>query len=124
MLKFITDIHISPLTVTDLQVSGYDAERVTRYLPCTAADTEIIELAGRIRAVIITQDLDFSALIAQSGLNMPSVISLRIGNAQPAVISQLLRHVIPQVIEYLEKGAIVSVDEMEFRVRLLPVTTG
>jgi len=71
-LKLIADIHISPLTVRALQKKGYDIGRITDKLAATATDKEIIQLAHQEKAVIITQDLDFSAIIAQSGHNGPS----------------------------------------------------
>lgn len=88
-LNLIADVHISPITVAELQASGYDIRRMTEHLPADASDTDIIELAHREEAVLVTQDLDFSALIAQSGRNQPSVISLRVGDAKPQVISRI-----------------------------------
>ena len=66
-IEFIADIHISPLTVSALKDHGYHIWRVTEFIPANSSDTEIIELARQKNAVIITQDLDFSALVAQSG---------------------------------------------------------
>ncbi|MEK6581808.1 MAG: DUF5615 family PIN-like protein [Nitrospirota bacterium] len=120
-LKFIADIHISPLTVNELKKNGYDIIRITGKLPATASDNEIIQLASKEQAVIITQDLDFSAIIAQSGLNWPSVISLRVANAKPDMITRLLTTVLPRIEVELIEGAIVSVDETEYRIRKLPV---
>ena len=120
-LKFIADIHISPLTVKALQNKGYDVVRITDKLPATASDKEIIQLAHKEQAVIITQDLDFSAIIAQSGLNGPSVISLRVDNANPDKVSRLLISVLPLIEIELAEGSIVSIDEKEYRVRRLPI---
>ena len=122
-LSFIADVHISPFTVNQLKKNGYEISRITEFLPATASDEQIIELARTKKAVIITQDLDFSALIAQSGETTPSVISLRVGNAEPQFISQLLQTIIPQIEKELFEGAIVSVDEIQFRIRKLPVTS-
>ena len=121
-LKFIADIHISPLTVKALQNKGYDIVRITDKLPATASDKEIIQLAHQEKAVIITQDLDFSAIIAQSGLNGPSVVSLRVANAKPDIIARLLITVLPLIETELAVGAIISIDEREYRVKKLPVT--
>ncbi|MFQ5772522.1 MAG: DUF5615 family PIN-like protein [bacterium] len=74
-LNFIADVHISPLTIFQLKKFGFRINRITEFLPATASDDQIIELAQREKAVIISQDLDFSALIAQSGLQKPSIIS-------------------------------------------------
>jgi len=62
-IKFIADIHISPVTIEDLQRSGYNIQRVTEFLPPNAVDEEIINLSIQQDAIIITQDLDFSNLI-------------------------------------------------------------
>lgn len=120
-LKFIADIHISPLTVKELKNKGYDIIRITDKLPATASDKEIVQLARKEKFVIITHDLDFSAIIAQSGLNSPSVISLRVANAKPNIITQLLITILPLLEANIAEGAIVSVDEKEYRIKKLPV---
>lgn len=121
-LKFIADIHISPLTVEELRNKGYNIIRITDKLPATSSDNDIIQLAYQEHAVIITQDLDFSAIIVQRGLNGPSVISLRVANAKPKKISQILITVLPLIEIDLAEGAIVSIDEKEYRIKKLPVT--
>jgi predicted nuclease of predicted toxin-antitoxin system len=123
MPKYIADVHISPLTVSELQQAGYDIDRVTDFLPATASDEEIITFAITVGAVIVTQDLDFSALIVQSGLAKPSVVSLRLGNARPHIVTQILKQVLPQIQAELEAGVIVSVEESHFRIRELPVAS-
>ncbi|NUN21996.1 MAG: DUF5615 family PIN-like protein [Candidatus Jettenia caeni] len=120
-LKFIADVHISPLTVKELQKAGYTVTRVTDNLPSTSSDSEIIQLASKEQAVIITQDLDFSAIIVQSGLNSPSVVSLRVADAKPDIITRILLNVLPSVEIFIAKGAIVSIDEYGYRVKKIPV---
>ena len=63
-LRFIADVHISPLTVAALKSNGYDIFRTTELLPTTASDSNILEIARIETRIIITQDLDFSMLIA------------------------------------------------------------
>jgi len=48
-----------------LQQQGWDVIRVSQVLPMGASDDEILEFARREDRVVITQDLDFSALLAQ-----------------------------------------------------------
>jgi len=57
-LKFIADIHISPLTVNELKKNGYGIIRVIDKLPATASDDEIIELAYQEQAVIKKDDVE------------------------------------------------------------------
>ena len=109
------------MTVEVLRDKGYDIGRVADKLPATASDKQIVQLALNEKAVIITQDLDFSAILAQSGLNRPSVISLRVDNAKPDIISRILITVLPLIEDDLREGVIVSIDEKEYRVRRLPI---
>lgn len=120
-LKYIADVHISPLTVKKLQKAGYSVTRVTDKLPSTSSDNEIIQLANKEQSVIITQDLDFFAIIAQSGLDGPSVISLRVADARPDVITRMLLNALPSIEAFITEGAIVSIDEYGYRIRKLPV---
>jgi len=120
-VSFLADVHISPLTVDELKHAGYKIDRLTHFLPANASDERIIALAQKKKLVIITQDLDFSSLIAQSGKSTPSVISMRVGNVDPKAISELLFKIIPAIVDELNAGAIVSVDDLGFRIRKLPV---
>lgn len=122
-LNYIADVHISPATVSELKKEGYSISRITDFLPANTSDKRIIDFARKNKAVIVTQDLDFSSLIAQSGRLSPSVVSLRVGNAEPKAISKLLHTVLPQIETELYEGALVSVDEVHFRIRKLPVTS-
>ena len=120
--KLLADIHISPLTVAEIWAIGYEIHRVSDFISASASDAKIIELAILERAAIITQDLDFSALVAQSGLNKPSIVSLRVSDAKPDRISTILKTVLPQIELDLQEGAIVSIEETEYRVRKLPIS--
>lgn len=118
-LKFIADIHISPETISELKKVGFNIQRVTEFLPANAADKEIIELAIKEDAVIITQDLDFTNLIIFYGFNKPSLISLRIFKPLPRTITKILTELLPKIKKQLIEGCIVSVTENKFRVRKL-----
>jgi len=65
--------------------------------------------------------LDFSDIVAQSGDNKPSIISLRVGDAKPQMISKILHSILPMVERELVDGAIISVEETQFRIKKLPV---
>ncbi len=120
--KLLADIHISPLTVAEIRANGYEIHRVSDFISASATDAKIIELAILERAAIITQDLDFSALVAQSGLNKPSIVSLRVSDAKPRRIATILKTVLPQIESDLREGAIVSIEETEYRIRKLPIS--
>lgn len=120
-LRFIADVHISPLTVVALQQQGYDILRVTEVLPATATDTEILELARIENRIVLTQDLDFSALVALSGYVQPSLVTLRLSYAQPDLVSQKLLEVLPQLEQVLVEGAAITIKDDAVRFRKLPI---
>jgi predicted nuclease of predicted toxin-antitoxin system len=120
-LKLLADLHISPKTVHALRQSGYTISRVTDHLSPTATDRQIIDLAERLQASILTQDLDFSALVAHSGKASPSLLSLRVGNVSHQHITGLLLVLLPTIEKELEQGAVISVDDSGVRIRRLPI---
>lgn len=66
-MKILADMHISPLTIECLRGCGHDVIRVPEVLPATALDAEIVATAAHQDRAILTQDLDYSDLIALSG---------------------------------------------------------
>lgn len=113
-MEFVADVHISPVTIASLRQVGFEVTRITDSLAATAPDSEIISFAQERNLIIIMQYLDFSALIAHSGEKTPSVISLRLANAEPHFVASILEKTIPQIAEELQGGAIVSVNEDNF----------
>jgi predicted nuclease of predicted toxin-antitoxin system len=95
--------------------------RVSNFLPANASDTEILDLARHEGRVVITQDVDFSALLALGGQNQPSLVTLRLLNTDPDVVTARLREVFPRVENALRQGSAVTVEEDTVRVRQLPI---
>jgi len=119
--RFLADMNLSPITVEDLRREGYDVIRVSDLLPADAPDSEILELARQREAVVITQDLDFSALLALSGYDRPSLITLRLTNTDTHLVSERLKQVFVQVEQRLNDGCAVTVDDANIRIRKLPI---
>jgi predicted nuclease of predicted toxin-antitoxin system len=105
-LKFLANMNISPLTVEDLKKLGWDIVRVPEIMDIKSKDLQILTYAREHNRVVITQDLDFSSLLALSGYEKPSVINLRVDNARP---------------DFITRGIVVSVDEISARYRSLPI---
>jgi predicted nuclease of predicted toxin-antitoxin system len=120
-MRLIADVHISPLTVAALKAQGYDIVRTTDLLPATAADAEILELARVQGRVVLTQDLDFSMLVALSNYGLPSLITLRLSSVKPDLVTQKLLDVLPTVETELTEGAAVTINDDSVRIRKLPI---
>ena len=120
-LRFLADMNLSPITVDILQREGWDMVRVSTLLPANASDAEILVLARRQNRVVVTQDLDFSALLALGGYAQPSLITLRLSNTDPSLVTERLRQIAPQSEQALEEGSAVTVDDSSLRIRRLPI---
>ena len=120
-LHFLADMNLSPFTVEDLIQDGYNITRVSNLLPASAPDAMILNFARQQDMVVITQDLDFSALLALGGHNRPSLVTLRLTNTDPSVVPQRLRQILPQVEQALFEGSAITVDDVTIRIRRLPI---
>ena len=86
-----------------------------------AEDSEILEFARQQNCVVVTQDLDFSSLVALRGYAKPSLITLRLFVSDPETITRKLLAVVPQIEEALTEGCAVTIDHLTVRVRRLPI---
>ena len=120
-MRLLADMHMSPHTVDFLRSSGHDALRVNEVLSARATDEEIIDWAAQESRTILTQDLDFSALIALSGKAIPSVISLRLSSSRVDYVNALLEKVLPGLEQDVLEGVIIAVEDRRIRRRDLPI---
>lgn len=120
-LKFLANMNISPETVGSLRGEGWDIVRVSDVLPENSSDRKILEWARGEDRVVISQDLDFSALLALEGFSKPSLISLRLNGSDPALVTRRLLLIVPLVDGELRQGCAISIADASFRVRRLPI---
>ena len=71
--------------------------------------------------VLLTQDLDFSKLIALGGYDSPSLVTLRMSITDPEIITRVLLEVFPNIERALREGFAVTIDDRGARARKLPV---
>ena len=121
LLRFLANMNISPETVKSLRGERWDIVRVSDFLPVNSSDQKILELARKEDRVIVTQDLDFSALLALGGYSKPSLISLRLTRSDPGTISKRLLEVVPGKEKELRQGCAITIDDHSVRVRRLPI---
>ena len=87
----------------------------------TASDEEILSWSRVNGCVLLTHDLDFSAILAGTSEVAPSVVQLRMQDllsepALEAIVTAVNAHA-----KEIELGALVSIDESGSRVRILPL---
>ncbi|WP_448270258.1 DUF5615 family PIN-like protein [Nostoc sp. DSM 114159] len=74
--------------------------------------------------IVFTHDLDFGSLLAATGADTPSVIQVRTQDVLPNSIENLVISALNQFESLLETGALVTVDQAQSRVRILPIRRG
>lgn len=120
-IEFLADMNISPSTVKQLKKQGWNIVRISEILDSKSTDIRIINYAKEHNKVIITQDLDFSMLLAVRGYTKPSVINLRVENARSDFITKRIVAAVSLMEKELRDGIIVTVDETSVRYRNLPI---
>lgn len=120
-MRLVADLHISPRTVDCLRQLGHDVVRVMEALSPKASDEDIVAYAVASGRVILTQDLDFSALIALRVRSSPSLISLRLTTSRIEHVNAVLAQSLPLLEEDVRTGVIASVEDHRIRRRRLPL---
>lgn len=70
---------------------------------------------------VLTQDLDFGAILAATNGRKPSVIQIRSEDLDPDVVGARIVSAIQQMSSELDEGALLTVDAKRTRVRILPL---
>lgn len=72
--------------------------------------------------IVVTQDMDFSAILAACQGQNPSVVQIRAEDVSPDAIGTSVATALFQTRSGLEAGAILSIDTERTRLRLLLLT--
>ena len=86
-----------------------------------ATDFEILSYASAHNFIVLTADLDFSAILAATRFSGPSVIQLRFDVLNPDILVPVIVMALQQFEAEMKKGAVLSIDMTRNRVRLLPL---
>ena len=71
--------------------------------------------------IVVTHDLDFSAILAATQGVAPSVVQIRAEDVSPTVIGTKIARALHQMELELEAGALLSIDDKTMRLRILPL---
>ncbi len=120
-MKILLDMNLSPQWVGFLQQEGFEVVHWSTIGDPRATDATLMEWARVEGYVVFTHDLDFSALLASAGAIGPSVLQVRTQNVLPSAIGADIVRVLRMRADAIEKGAIVTIDKVSSRVRVLPI---
>ena len=114
-------MNLSPSWVERLVRHGFEAVHWSTIGAATAPDVEILTWANEHEFVLITNDLDFSAILAASAGASPSVVQIRTQDLLSDEAVSTVARALDAHREDIERGALLSIDEGGTRVRMLPL---
>jgi predicted nuclease of predicted toxin-antitoxin system len=120
-MKLLVDMNLSPRWVGVLADAGIEA---AHWITCgakNAPDPEIMAYAREDGYVVLTHDLDFSAILAVTHGDKPSVVQIRADDVSPGVIGTQVISALRQMAAELDEGALITIDSNRTRLRLLPL---
>ena len=121
MMKVLLDMNLPPAWVRDFRDSGFDAVHWSEVGDLCATDAAIMEWAREQQRIVLTHDLDFSALLAATQAVGPSVVQVRAQDVTSPTVQRAVIETLKQQEELLLQGALISVDPIRARVRILPL---
>lgn len=120
-MKLIVDMNLSPRWAGMLVDAGFEAAHWSSLGANNAPDSEIMAYARANDCVVLTNDLDFSAILAATHGNKPSVVQIRADDVSPDAIGKQVIFALRQMFSELEEGALLTVDPIRSRLRVLPL---
>jgi predicted nuclease of predicted toxin-antitoxin system len=120
-MKVLVDMNLSPRWVALLNGLGMQAAHWSEVGQVNALDSEIMMYAAANDYVVLTHDLDFSAILAATHGEKPSVVQIRAEDVNPDAIGTQVAAALRQMESELREGALLTVDPTRTRLRLLPL---
>ena len=120
-MKLLIDMNLSPRWVRTLAEAGIEAEHWSNIGEAKAADVAIMRFARDHGYIVLTHDLDFSAILAATQGEKPSVVQIRSEDVSPEGVGKPVIDALRQTSDQLDEGALLTVDPGRARLRLLPL---
>jgi predicted nuclease of predicted toxin-antitoxin system len=120
-VKLLVDMKLSPRWVGMLSEASIEAAHWSKLGAHNAPDSEIMAFAAVNNYIVLTHDLDFSAILAATQGEKPSVVQIRAEDVSPDVISKQVIVALRQMATELEDGALLTIEPNRTRLRVLPL---
>ncbi len=120
-MKFLLDENLLPSFREIMLDLGYSARHVYDVNLDRTPDEEIIAFASQTGETILTNDLDFSRIMALSGERFPTIITFRLGALNPSFFREIVLLNFSTISDAVIEGSLITIDEGGIRVRKLPV---
>jgi predicted nuclease of predicted toxin-antitoxin system len=119
-MKLLLDMNLSPRWVPLFIKAGWEAVHWSSIGKGNAPDSEIMSYAKQYDFVVVTHDMDFSAILAATHGEKPSVVQIRIDDVSLSSGDRMVA-ALRYLQTELEQGALVTIGANRSRVRMLPL---
>ena len=120
-MRLLLDQNIPYRAAAKLRKMGYGAIHSSEIGSNLEPDSAYLDLGIAESRVIVTFDADFHAILARAGMLRPSVVRVRIQNANEQLVADLVDKLCCQYERPLLDGCAISTDGESHRVRMLPI---
>ena len=120
-MRVLLDMNIPLSYVSLLAKRGINALRWSDVGAPGAADTEIMAYARDNDLIVLTFDLDFSAILSSTHELTPSVAQIRASILRAEQAAELVASALLKYEAELAKGAVLSISLDTARLRILPL---
>jgi predicted nuclease of predicted toxin-antitoxin system len=100
---------------------GYYARHVYDVDLDQTPDEEIIAFASQTGETTLTNDLDFSRIMALSGERFPTIITFRLGALNSSFFREIVLLNFSAISDAIIEGSLITIDEGGIRIRQLPI---
>ena len=120
-MKLLVDMNLPPKFAEMLMDKGIDAVHWHKIGSPDAKDAEILTYAISNDMIIVSCDLDFSAILSNTCGQKPSIVQVRTQDYLNNETAAMITKSVTENASELNEGAILTIDAKKSRLRLLPL---
>ena len=120
-MRFLVDENLPRRFAEVLRAAGHEATHVVEHELAGATDETVMARALDERAILVTYDADFAAMLVLGERQFPSVVLFRDQRRSPEQLARLLLDNLEEIEYSLTEGAIAVFDPARVRIRSLPI---
>ena len=116
-MSFLLD-HCVPNKFLNLLKSwGYTATAVNQHIAADSDDSDVIQLAQKLDAVLVTVDMDFSNIFDYPPQNYAGIVVIRYEPIDEAAVISTLQQALQDLDRDKLRGALIIVQPKRYRIR-------
>lgn len=120
-LRLVVDQGLPQDAAVLLRERGHECIHASDIGMSTAGDGEIVAWAKQQKAIVITLDADFHAILAVSGAREPSVIRIRMQGLGTSAVVELVHRLVIDFTNELLNGTLITVKANKTTCHMLPI---